>query len=142
MSYQDLTQEQIFTEKVIYTLDDFARDFRARVKEDWGEERVDSPKNAKKTLYQGILLLVVFASQRKPLKFTTGVILGTVNEETLKITKDIIDMYPKEVEILEGLQMKMFLDNLKKYHFSDSLNLKMLNANFRIWLGKALEQKD
>lgn len=142
MSYQDLTQEQIFTEKVIYTLDDFARDFRARVKEDWGEERVDSPNNAKKTLYQGILLLVVFASQRKTLKFTTEVVLGTVNEETLKITKDIIGMYLKEVEILEGLQMKMFLDNLKKYYFSDSLNLKMLNANFRIWLGKALEQKD
>jgi hypothetical protein len=98
--------------------------------------------NAKKTLYQGILLLVVFASQRKPLKFTTEVILGTVDKETLKITKDIIDMYLKEVEILEGLQMKMFLDNLKKYHFSDSLNLKMLNVNFRIWLGKALEQKD
>jgi len=142
MSYQNLTATQIYTEKVAYTLDDFAKDFRAKVKEDWGEERVDKDNKAKKTLYQGILIMVIFASQHKPLRMITEVVLGTVNEETMKLTKDIVSMYEKEAEILEGLQMKMFLDNLKKYHLSDSLNLKMLNANFRVWMEKALNQKD
>jgi len=142
MSYQKLTAKQIYSDEITYTLDDFARDFRVRVKEDWGEERVDQDNKAKKTLYQGILILVIFASQHKPLKITTEVVLGVVNKETLKITKDIIDMYQKEAEILKGFQMKMFLDNLKKYHLSDSMNLKMLNADFRIWMEKALDLKD
>lgn len=142
MNYQNLTAKQIYSDEVAYTLDDFARDFRAKVKADWGEERVDQDNKAKKTLYQGILFLIIFASQHKPLKMTTEVVLGVVNKETLKITKDIIDMYQKEAEILEGFQMKMFLDNLKKYHLSDSMNLKMLNANFRAWMEKALDLKD
>lgn len=142
MSYQNLTAKQIYTDEVVYTLEEFAEDFRAKIKEDWGEERVDAQNNAKKTLYQAILIFVVFASQSKPLKLTVEIVLGTVNEETVKLTKDILGMYEKEIKILEGLQMKMFLDNLKKYHLSDSLNLKMLNANFRIWLEKALDQKN
>lgn len=142
MSYQDLTAKQIYTEEVAYSLDDFAKDFRVKVKTDWGEERVDQDNKAKKTLYQGILIMVIFASQHKPIRMITEVVLGTVNEETMKLTKDIVSMYEKEAEILEGLQMKMFLDNLKKYQLSDSLNLKMLNANFRLWMEKALEQKD
>ncbi|RJR29222.1 hypothetical protein C4564_02690 [Candidatus Microgenomates bacterium] len=141
MSYQNLTAKQIYMEEVAYTLDDFARDFKARLKDQWGEKLDDKNKGGN-TLYQAILIFVVFASQSKPLKLTVEIVLGTVNEETVKLTKDILGMYEKEVEILEGLQMKIFLDNLKKYHLSDSLNLKMLNANFRIWLEKALDQRD
>lgn len=142
MNYRNLTAKQIYLDEVAYALDDFAHDFRAKIKEDWGEELVDKDNKSKKTLYQGILILVIFASQYKPLKMTTEVVLGVVNKETLKLTKNIIDMYQKEAEILEGFQMKMFLDNLKKYHLSDSMNLKMLNANFRVWMEKALDLKD
>lgn len=141
MSYQNLNAKQIYMEEVAYTLDDFARDFKVRLKDQWGEKLDDKNKGGN-TLYQALLLLVVFASQHKPLRMTTEVILGTTKQEALELTEDILSTYEREVEILEGLQMKMFLDNLKKYHCPDSLNLKMLNADFQIWLKNALDLED
>ena len=142
MSYKNLTAKQIYTGEANYTLDDFVKDFRKKVKEDWGSKRVDKGNKAKKTLYQGIFMLVVFASQRKSVKFISEKVLGKSTKEPSQITKDIIGMYEKEIKVLEGLQMKMFLDNLRKYWVPDFLNLKLLNADFRIWFERALDQKD
>jgi len=68
--------------------------------------------------------------------------MGSSDDKIQKLTKDILGAYKQEVEVLEGLQMKMFLDKLQNFGLSDSLNLKLLNANFRKWLEKALELKD
>lgn len=141
MSYKNLTAKKIFTGEVAYTLDDFASDFRKRLKKEWGEKRLDEDLKGK-TLYQGLLLMVVFASQHKPLSVICEIIMGGSSDETQKLTKDILGTYEQEVEVLEGLQMKMFLDNLQNFGLSDSLNLKLLNANFRKWLEKVLELKD
>lgn len=141
MSYQDLTAQKIYTGEVAYTLDDFVKDFRERLKRDWGEKRLDEDHNSK-TLYQALLLMVIFASQHKPLSMICETIMGGNSEETQKITKDMLDMYEKEVEVLEGLQMKMFLDNLQQYWLPESLNLKLLNANVRKWLERAVGLKD
>lgn len=138
MSYEDLTAEKIYTGKVSYTLNDFIKDFRGRLKKDWGDEQLDKDHNGK-TLYHGLLLMVVFASEHKPLKQVCEIVMGRSNEETQKITKEILDMYKHEVEVLEGVQMKMFLDNLQKFCVNESLNLKLLNADIRSWLGKALD---
>lgn len=70
------------------------------------------------------------------------IIMGSSDDKIQKLTKDILGAYKQEVEVLEGLQMKMFLDKLQNFGLSDSLNLKLLNANFRKWLEKALELKD
>jgi hypothetical protein len=141
MSYKSLTAQKIYTGEVPYTLNDFTRDFRKRLEADWGERRLDKDHKGK-TLYQGLLLIVVFASQHKPLKLICEVVMGKSSDETQEITKDILDMYEQEIEVLEGIQMKMFLDNLQKFCVSESLNLKLLNANIRNWLGKALDLKD
>ncbi|OGM25739.1 hypothetical protein A3D00_03350 [Candidatus Woesebacteria bacterium RIFCSPHIGHO2_02_FULL_38_9] len=141
MTYKDLTTKQIFSGEVKYTLDDFVRDFKEQVEKDWGKERLYK-ENKNKTVFQGILITIAFASQKKPLKIISEFVLGSDNQEPLELTKYIIDMYAREIEVLEGLQMKMFLDNMKTYRLSDSLNLKMLNANFRTWLGKTLELKN
>lgn len=141
MSYQNLTANQIFTGKVGYTLDDFIKDFREHVEKDWGKERLYK-ENKNKNVYQGILIIVVFASQRKPLEMISEFVLGSSGKEPLELTKYIIDMYEQAITVLEGLQMKMFLDNLQKYYVSDSLNLKLLNANFRVWFEKALNYKN
>lgn len=139
MSYQNLTAKQIYLEEVVYTLDDFASDFKMKLIGDWGEKRINQRSKFGLSVYSAIFVMVVFNSQHKPLKFITKIVLGTVNEETLKLTKGISEMYKKEAEILEGLQIKMFLENLKKYHLSDSLNLKLLNENFKVWMKKALK---
>src|SRR5581483_8724227 len=131
MSYQDLTATQIYTEEVSYSLDDFATDFRTKLEQDWGKDKLNAQNKGGNTLYQALLILVVLASQHKPLNVITRIVLGTISDDSVKLTKEIKENYQKEIEILEGLQMKMFLENLKKYHCSDSLNLKMLNANFR-----------
>jgi len=140
MSYKDLTAEQIFKGKVNYSLDNFAKDFRETLKEDWGSERIDKVSN-NKTIYQGVFLLIVFASQGKPLKLICEFVIGKATEEIMKITKDIIDMYGQQIDVLKGLQMKMFLDNVEKYHLPDSFNLKLINADFRSWLEKTLKNK-
>lgn len=141
MDYKKLTPKQIYTGEVNYTLDDFTKDFRKQAEKDWGSELLNKKNRASNSLYQGLLMLVVFASQRKPLKLTSELVLGKSTKETLKIAKDIIDMYEQETKVLEGLQMKMFLDNLQEYGVSGSLNLKLLNADFRAWFEKALNQK-
>lgn len=141
MSYKDLTAEQIFKGKVNYSLDNFAKDFRETLKEDWGSERIDKVSN-NKTIYQGVFLLIVFASQGKPLKLICEFVIGKATEEIMKITKDIIDMYGQQIDVLKGLQMKMFLDNVEKYHLPDSFNLKLINADFRSWLEKTLKNKN
>lgn len=141
MSYKDLTPKQIFKGEVDYSLDDFVKDFRQTLKESWGSELIDKVTN-NKTIYQGILLLVVLASQDKSLKLICETVMGKSTDEVTKTTKDIVDMYGQEIEVLRGLQMKMFLDNLKNYYLSESLNLKLLNADFHFWLEEALKQKD
>jgi hypothetical protein len=141
MSYKDLTAKQIFKEEVNYSLNDFVKDFRQTLKQSWGSERIDKVTN-NKSLYQGILLLVVLTSQDKSLRLICEVVMGKSTDEVMKMTKDIIDMYGQEIEVLRGLQMKMFLDNLKKYYLSESLNLKLLNADFHSWLEEALKRKD
>ena len=140
MSYKNLTAKQIYMGKVNYTLDDFMKDFREKMKKDWDSE-LAGKKNKAKALYQGIFIIIVLASQKKPLKIISELVFGKSTEK-LKITKGIIAMYGKEVKVLESLQMKMFLNNLKKYRLSDSLNLKLLNADFRIWLKKILNCKN
>jgi hypothetical protein len=140
MSYLNLTAPQIFKDEASYTLDDFVKDFREKVKEGWGET-IDKG-NGNKTVFQGLLTVVVFASQHKPVKLISEITMGKSTKECLDLTQYIIDMYPKEIEVLEGLQMKMFLDNLKNYGVSDYLNLKLLNTDFRQWFKKALEYKE
>ena len=142
MSYKNLTAKQIYEGEVSYTLDDFAQDFRIKTEQDWSGELLNRKNKSSKSLYQGILSLVVFASQRKSVKFITETILGKSTKELLQATKEMIDMYKNEVEILEGLQMKIFLDNLKKYKVSDSINLKLLNADIKAWFKRALDQED
>ena len=65
----------------------------------------------------------------------------SVCKEMRETLKEMTDTYEQEIKVLEGLQMKMFIDNLEKYEVSDSLNLKLLNADFRAWLEKALNEK-
>lgn len=141
MSYSNLTAAQIWKGEVNYTLDDFVKDFREKVKEGWGEERIDKGKGDR-TLFKGLLIIVVFASQYKPIKLISEVTMGKSTKECLELTQYIIDMYPKEIEILEGLQMKMFLDNLKNYGVPGFLNLILLNTDFRKWFKKALNYKE
>lgn len=141
MSYTNLTAAQIWKGEVNYSLDDFVKDFREKVKEGWGEERIDKGKGDR-TLFKGLLTVVVFASQYKPVKLISEITMGKSTKECLDLTQYIIDMYPKEIEILEGLQMKMFLDNLKNYGVSDYLNLKLLNTDFRKWFKRALDYKE
>jgi len=139
MSYQKLTRKQIYTGEVDYTLDDFAKDFRKQMEEDWGSE-LDNKKNRTKTVYQSILLLIVFASQGKSPKLINEILAGKDTKEMRETLKEMTDTYEQEIKVLEGLQMKMFIDNLEKYEVSDFLNLKLLNADFRAWLEKALNQ--
>lgn len=141
MSYKNLTSKKIYQGEANYALDDFMRDFRKKAEKDWGSELLDK-SNKNQTLYQGILIIVVFASQRKSLKTISKLILGKSAKKHQGMIKKIVDMYSLEIEILEGLQMKMFLDNLKLYGLSDSLNLQLLDADFRVWFKKALNYKN
>jgi len=140
MSYSNLTAKQIFSGEVSYTLDEFVIDFRKKARDGWGE-KIDKG-NGNKTVFQGLLTVVVFASQHKPLKMITDITMGKSTKECLDLTQYVIDMYPNEIEILEGLQMKMFLDNIKNYGVSDYLNLKLLNTDFRKWFNKELNYKE
>ncbi len=140
MDYKKLTPKQIYTGEVDYTLDDFAKDFRKQAERDWGIERLDK-ENKNKTVYQGILMIIVFASQGKSTKLINELLLGRNTKELEEAVKEFTDMYDQEIKVLEGLQMKMFLDNLQEYGVSDSLNLKLLNTDFRAWLERALNQK-
>lgn len=141
MNYKNLTPKQIYLGETNYTLADFMRNFREKLKKDWGSKLIDKG-NKSKTIYQGIFIIIVFASQGKSLKMISKFVLGKSTGEPLSIIKEIIAVYKQEAEILEGIQMKMFLDNLKQYGLSDSLNLKLLNADFRIWLKEALNYKN
>ncbi len=134
MDYKKLTREQIFSGEVDYSLDDFARDFRKEAVEVWGKDKLDKKHKSSNTLYQTLLLIISFTSQRKTPKEINEILLGRSTEELEENLQTIIDMYEQEIVVLEGLQMKMFLDNIKKYQVSNPLNLMLVNANFRSWL--------
>ncbi len=141
MSYQNLTPKQIYTGEANYTLDDFAKDFRKQAEKDWGSELLNKKNKASSSIYQGMLIIIVFVSQDKPLSLISKVVMGKSTKKRREAVKVIVDMYDQEVKVLESLQMKMFLDNLQEYGMSDSLNLKLLNADFRVWLEKELKHK-
>jgi|SaaInlStandDraft_6_1057023.scaffolds.fasta_scaffold85062_2 hypothetical protein len=142
MSYNKLTRKQLFSGEVSYTLDDFAKDFRKEVINVWGRKRLDTKNGQSNTLFQGLLLIIIFASQGKSLWEINEVLLGKNTKDLEDNLGSIVKMYEKEIKILEGLQMNMFLENLKKYHLSDSLNLQLLNTNFREWFVKIMEPQD
>ena len=140
MNYKKLTPKQIYTGEVNYTLNDFAKDFRKRAKKDWGNELFNKKNKASTSLYQVFLLIIAFASQRKSPKLINELLLGRDTKKLQEALKEFIDMFEQEIKVLEALQMKMFLNNLQEYGMSDSLNLKLLNADFQTWLEKALNQ--
>ena len=142
MSYNKLTRKQLFSGEVSYTLDDFAKDFRKEVINVWGRKRLDTKNGQSNTLFQGLLLIIIFASQGKSLWEINEGLLGKNTKDLEDNLGSIVKMYEKEIKILEGLQMNMFLENLKKYHLSDSLNLQLLNTNFREWFVKIMEPQD
>ena len=141
MDYKKITHEQLFSGEVKYTLEDFERDFRKDAIKSWGKKKLDKKHKNGNTLYQGILFIVVFTSQKKSPKEINELLLGKSTKELEESLETIIDMYKKEIYILEGLQMNMFLENIKKYRASDSLNLMLLNTNFRKWFIRAMEDK-
>ena len=138
MSYKNLTPKQIYTGEANYTLEDFAKNFRKQAEKDWGSDLLDKKNKNSKTLYQGIFILIVLTSQDKPPKLINELLFGEDTREMQEAVKEITDMYGQEIKILLALQMKMFLDNLREYGLPDSLNLKLLNADFRIWFKNAL----
>ena len=138
MSYQKLTPKQIYTGEVNYTLDDFAKDFRKQAEKDWGSELLNKKNKTSHSLYQVFLLIIVFASQRKPLKLINELLIGRDTKELQEALKEFTDTFEQEIKVLEGLQMRMYIDNIEKYGVSDSLNLKLLNADFQAWVEKAL----
>ena len=140
MDYKKLTHGQLFSGEVKYTLKDFERDFRKDATKTWSRKKLDKKHNNGNTLYQGLLLIIVFTSQKRSPKEINELILGKSTKELEESLKTIIDMYQAEIYILEGLQMNMFLENIKKYRVSDSLNLMLLNAIFRSWFIKAMEE--
>lgn len=141
MDYKNITHEQLFSGEVKYTLEDFERDFRKDTIKSWGRKKLDKKHKNGNTLYQGLLLIIVFTSQKKYPKEINELLLGKSTKELEESLETIVDMYEKEIYILEGLQMNMFLENINKYRASDSLNLMLLNANFRKWFIKAMEDK-
>lgn len=142
MDYQKLTRQQLYLDKVEYTLDDFAKDFRKQAIKDWGLKRLDKKNKSPNTLYQTILLIIVFTSQGKSPREINELLLGKNTKELEESLKTITDMYEQEIRVLEGFQMKMFINNIKKYQMTDSMNLRLLNADFRKWFIKVMEPKD
>lgn len=140
MDYKKLTKEQIYSGEVDYSLDDFIKDFRKEAVEVWGKKRLDKKHNKSKTLYKALLLIIAFTSQGKTPRMINEILLGKNTVELEEYLQTIVDMYKQEIQILEGLQMKMFLENIKNYQTSDSLNLMLLNANFRGWLLAEIEK--
>lgn len=140
MNYFELKPSQIFTSEVDYTIDEFLMDYRERLKEEWGENL--DKENGNKTLFQGLFLIVVFASQGKPKEFISEIAFGGSDKKRMKLLEDMLELYQKEIEIFESFQMKMFLKNLEKYHVSNSVNLKLLNEQFREWFSNAILVKD
>ena len=138
MDYKKLTHGKLFSGEVKYPLEGFERDFRKDAVITWGRKKLDKKHNNGNTLYQGLLLIIVFTSQKRSPKEINELILGKSTKELEESLKTIIEMYEKEIYILEGLQMNMFLENIKKYRVSDSLNLMLLNANIRSWFIKAM----
>ena len=138
MDYKKLTAKQIYTGEVSYTLEDFEKDFRRQAERDWGSELLNRKNKTRHSLYQAFFLIIIFASQRKPLKLINELLIGRDTKELQETLKEFIDMFEQEIKVLEGLQMKMFIDNLQEYGVSYSLNLKLLNADFLVWLEKAL----
>jgi len=142
MNYQKLTRQQLYLDKVEYTLDKFAKDFRKQAIKDWGLNRLDKKNKKSNTLYQTILLIIVFTSQGKSPRAINELLLGKNTKKLEESLKTISDMYEQEIRVLEGFQMKMFIDNIKKYQMSDSMNLRLLNADFRKWFIKVMKPKD
>jgi len=141
MNYKKLTREQLFSGEIDYTLENFAKDFRKEAVEVWGKNRLDKKHKNSKTLYQALLLITAFTSQGKQPRAINEILLGKSTKELEEYLTSIIDMYKQEVGVLEGLQMKMFLENIKKFRVSDSLNLMLLNAKFRDWLVVEIEKE-
>jgi len=142
MNYQKLTRKQLFLGEVIYSFDEFAKDFRNQAIKDWGLKRLDKKNKKSITLYQTLFLIIVFTSQGKSPRQINEILLGKSTKELEESLKTITDMYRQEIRVLEGFQMKMFIDNIKKFQMSDSMNLRLLNSNFRKWFIKAMELKD
>jgi hypothetical protein len=140
MDYKKLTRQQIFLGEVDYSLNDFAKDFRKEAIEVWGQERIDA-KN-ENSVYIALLLIIVLTSQGRSPGLINQIILGRNSKELEENLKTIIEMYKQEIVVLEGLQMKMFIQNLHKFHLCDSMNLRLLNVDFRNWFMKAMEIKD
>lgn len=136
MNYFELKPSQIFKSEVEYTLDEFIMDFRERLKDEWKGDL--DKENGNKTLFQGLFLIVVFASQGKSKKFISEIVFGGSDKKRMKLLDDMLEIYQKEIEIMESFQMKMFLQNLEKYHASDAVNLKLLNEQFREWFSNAI----
>ena len=140
MNYKKLTREQIFSGEIDYTLEKFAKDFRKEAVEVWGKKRLDKKHKNSNTLYQALLLITAFTSQGRKPRAINKILLGKSSKELEENLTSIIDMYKQEIRVIEGLQMKMFLENIKKYRVPDSLNLIILNANFRDWLVAEIEK--
>jgi hypothetical protein len=142
MDYQNLTRKQLYLGEVEYVLDEFAKDFRKQAIQDWGLKRLDKKNNKSNTLYQTLFLIIVFTSQGKSPRAINEILLGKSTKELEENLKTITDMYEQEIKVLEGFQMKMFIDNIKTYQMSDSMNLRLLNSDFRKWFVKAMGLKD
>lgn len=142
MDYKKLTKEQLFSGEVEYSLEEFEKDFRANTIKTWGRKKLDEKHGNENTLYQGLLFIIAFTSQGKSPKEINEIILGKSTKELEENLKTIIDLYKQEIRVLEGLMMKMFLENLKNYHVSDSVNLMLINTDFRNWIVKAMETRD
>ena len=141
MHYKDLTQEQIFSGEIEYELDDFERDFREDLLKTWGSKKLDKKYKNGNNLYHGLLFIISFTSQGKTPREINEIILGYTSKDLEEALEHFIDMYQHEIQILQGFQMKMFLENLKQFRVSDSLNLMLLNADFRKWLTKVMEKE-
>jgi len=142
MNYQKITRKQLYLGEVDYSFDEFAKDFRKQAIKDWGLNRLDKKNKKSNTLYQTILLIIVFTSQGKSPRAINELLLGKNTKGLEENLKTITDMYEQEIRVLEGFQMKMFINNIKKYQMSDSMNLRLLNSEFRKGFIKAMELKD
>lgn len=121
----DFTKEQVWKGEVKYTLSDFIRDFKNEIKYQFKKTRKN--KTMLERIFKTFYLVVFLKADSK-----TNKEIHKMTKMPLDLIKMIVKSNTENIEMLEGIIMAKYLNNIKKYQFiSDGLNSQLVNA----WIG-------
>lgn len=118
----------IISGKVIYTIDDFSRDFRIFTDKltQNGKEYTDKEKLNN---FKRFFMLVLLSALDKPSKRISK-LLG-IPEEYLK---DGQELFKREIDVLRAIWMAKYIGVMNSHLVNDGVVLKLLNAEIQSFL--------